>query len=161
MRDLSLRPAAPQDEALLFQLFCESREEMIAALPLAPEQKLELLRLQFDNRQAQYREQYPDGDFDVVMEDGEVIGNLYALRDSAAYVLIDIALAAEFRNRGIGAQLVSALINEAQGEGAALRAHVEKDNSAWRLWQRLGFRAVGDDGVYLQIEVPAGSCGQD
>lgn len=110
--------------------------------------------MQFNAQQSQYCTQYPDADFDVVMRDGEPVGYMYALRGPDAYVLIDISLLPEQRNKGVGAKLVSALIKEAQSSNEPLEAHVLRDNPAWRLWQRLGFEQVSDDGVYLHIRVP-------
>ena len=72
------------------------------------------------------------------------------------FVLIDIALLPEQRNAGIGAQLVAPLIQQALAAGRPLEAHVHRDNPACRLWRRLGFEIVADDGVYLQIRVSAG-----
>jgi ribosomal protein S18 acetylase RimI-like enzyme len=79
------------------------------------------------------------------------------LRGPDDFVLIDITLLPEHRNSGIGAGLVRELIVQANAAHEPLRAHVLKQNPAWRLWQRLGFHLISDDGVYLAIEVPAGS----
>ena len=82
------------------------------------------------------------------------VGNFYTLRGPDEFVLIDITLLPEHRNAGIGAGLVQELIAQANAENEPLFAHVLKDNPAWRLWQRVGFRLVNDDGMYLRIEVP-------
>ena len=111
--------------------------------------------MQFLAQQGQYRQQFPTADFDVVMLEGTAIGSMYAIRGPDEFVLIDIALLPEHRNDGIGAELVRALIDVARESAQPLQAHVRSDNPAWRLWQRLGFQEVADDGVYLQICVPA------
>jgi len=64
---------------------------------------------------------------------------------------MDIALLPEFRGRGIGTALLSALIEEAEREGKRVSIHVERYNPARRLYARLGFREAEDRGVYLYL----------
>lgn len=151
---VTLRPVCAADEAFLFRVFRSVHKQTFAVLELSDEQKTELLRMQFTAQQEQYRIQYPRADFDLVLCDGVPVGSMYALRGPDEFVLIDIALLPEHRNSGIGKELVTTLIRQAKNEKKAVTAHVRCDNPAWRLWQRLGFEAVGDDGVYLQICVP-------
>jgi len=151
---ITLLPVSDHDESFLFRVFRCVHEPSFASLQTPVEQKTELLQMQFNAQQSQYCTQYPDADFDVVMRDGEPVGYMYALRGPDAYVLIDISLLPEQRNKGVGARLVSELIKEAQSSNEPLEAHVLRDNPAWRLWQRLGFEQVSDDGVYLHIRVP-------
>ena len=40
------------------------------------------------------------------------------------------------------------LLDEAAGAGKAVTIHVEKNNPAMRLYRRLGFETVEDQGVY-------------
>ena len=150
-----MRPTCAADEAFLFRLFCSAQEDKFDSLRLPPDEKEHLLRMEFTAQCRQYCSQYPNADFDLVMNNGIPVGNFYAQYAPDEFVLIDISLLPEHRNSGIGTQLVRDLIAEANAVGRPLHAHVLKQNPAWRLWQRLGFRQVGDDGVYLKIEVPA------
>ena len=61
--------------------------------------------------------------------------------------IVDIALLAEFCNRGIGTTLLRGLQSEAAAAGKPLRIHVERFNPALRLYERLGFRQIDDRGV--------------
>lgn len=151
---VTLRPVSASDEGFLFRVFKGVHEQTFAPLDLPAEQKDELLRMQFVAQQGQYRQQYPNADFDLILYESTEIGSLYALRGPDRFVLIDIALLPEYRNGGIGANLVQSLIAEAHASRKSLDAHVQRDNPAWRLWQRLGFEQAGDDGVYLRIRVP-------
>ena len=152
---VTLRPVCSGDEAFVFDLFRGAHEQTFASLDM-PEEENELLRMQFIAQQSQYRGQYPDAHFDLVLKDEVAIGTLYAMRGPEEFVLIDIMLLAKHRNAGIGAKLVKKLIREANAARKPLQAHVLKTNPAWRLWRRLGFEIVADDGVYLQIRVSAG-----
>ena len=49
-----------------------------------------------------------------------------------------------------------AIITRAEGEGRSVSIHVERDNSALALYERLGFRMREDRGVYLFMVHPAG-----
>jgi len=152
---ISLRRVCDDDETFLFGLFCMTQSKVLEPLQLPVGQMEQLLRMQFAGQRMQYHDQYSTADFDVVLRGGVPIGSLYALRGPQEYVLIDIALLPECRGSGIGTQLVNALISEANAAKKKLEAHVLKSNRAWRLWQRLGFELVDDDGVYLHIRVPA------
>jgi ribosomal protein S18 acetylase RimI-like enzyme len=66
--------------------------------------------------------------------------------------IIDIALLPEYRRRGVGSFLLDRLREEASGNALPLRIHVERHNAARALYERLGFRAVADRGVYLFLE---------
>ena len=148
---VTLRPVCASDEDFLFRVFKNVHEQTFAMVEMPEEQKHELLRMQFVAQREQYRQQFPNADFDLILYGGTKIGNLYALRGPERFVLIDIALLPEYRNKGVGTDLVQSLINEADASQKSLDAHVRRDNPAWRLWQRLGFEKAEDDGVYLQI----------
>ena len=153
-KSITLRPVNADDEGFLFGLYRSVHEQTFASLNVPEEQKTSLLRMQFNAQRQQYRSQYPGADFDLVLCDGVSAGCMSALRGPDEFVLIDIALLPEYRNGGIGKELVAKLIRHAQDEKKTLTAHVRSDNPAWRLWQRLGFEAVSDDDVYLRIQVP-------
>ena len=130
---------------------------MFESLNLGSEQKDRLLRVQFEAQNQAYLAQYPEANFDLVLVNEIPAGKMFAQRGPNNFVLIDIALLPEHRNVGIATELVGDLIEEASTAGQALHAHVQKDNPAQYLWQRLGFRQVSDDGVYLKLEIPPGN----
>ena len=84
--------------------------------------------------------------------DDTPIGRLYLDRRGPELRIVDIALFSEHRGRGIGGAVLSDLIDEATIGGVPVRIHVERDNPALALYQRLGFREIGDEGVYLLME---------
>jgi len=151
-QSISLRAVGSDDTEFLFQVFSASHGAELDLSTLPDAQRQQLLRMQFQAQQDQYRNQYPTADNDVVLKDDERIGYLCAQRGPDAFALVDIALLPECRGSGIGSQLVRELIDLAQAENKTLHAHVLKHSPAWPLWQRLGFRQVSDDGVHLTIE---------
>lgn len=71
--------------------------------------------------------------------------------DSASPELA-IGVTAEQRGRGIGTQLLTALIDETRARNLpALSLSVEPDNPAANLYRRLGFREIGTFGGSLTM----------
>ncbi|MDE2365514.1 MAG: GNAT family N-acetyltransferase [Betaproteobacteria bacterium] len=149
---LTLRPERPEDEPFICHLFAESRFGLVAPLPWVPSQKLVFLHHQFQLQAAHYRSCYPDAVFSIVQLQDHPIGRFYVNRTDAAIRVIDITLAAEHQNRGIGGGLLRILLAEAEATGRPVRLNVERSNPAWRLYQRLGFRKIHDGGIYLEME---------
>jgi ribosomal protein S18 acetylase RimI-like enzyme len=62
---------------------------------------------------------------------------------------MDIALLPERRGRGIGTRLLQELLDAGRASGRSVSIHVERENPARRLYERLGFHAVGEHGIHL------------
>jgi ribosomal protein S18 acetylase RimI-like enzyme len=65
--------------------------------------------------------------------------------------LRDIELIAAERNRGIGTAMIRALLELAKADGRTAELLVLKCNPAQRLYARLGFIVVADDGARLTM----------
>jgi GNAT superfamily N-acetyltransferase len=146
------RPIGPQDMDFLADLYASTRADELSIVDWDEEEKAKFLKMQFDAQHAHYQEHYGNADFDIILYDGEPIGRLYLERMKDEYRLIDIALILEYRNKGLGSQLMRELLDKAADEGIPVRIHVEKFNPALRLYERLGFRTLEDKGVYLFME---------
>jgi len=147
-----LRPATEDDRLFLVDLYASVREPEFAPVPWDEGQKRAFVAHQFAAQDAHYRQNYPGARLDVVELDGEPAGRLYVHRGPSDIRIMDIALAPAFRGRGIGTGLLRALIAEAAESGRKLSIHVEMNNPARRLYERLGFRPVGEHGVYVLME---------
>jgi ribosomal protein S18 acetylase RimI-like enzyme len=148
---LSLRSADSNDEAFLHQLYASTRAEEIAAWGWDAAQQEAFLSLQFRAQQAHYDE-YPNVDHRIILSDGHRVGRLLVSRLEDEIRLVDMALLPEARGRGIGAALLRNLLAEAALAGKPVRLHVEKSNPAGRLYQRLGFVTIGDQGTHYFME---------
>jgi len=147
-----LRPVAAGDRAFLVELYASVREPELAHVPWDDATRRAFVEQQFAAQDVHYREHYPGATLDVIEVDGEPAGRLYVHRGPRDIRIMDIALAPPFRRRGIGTALLDALIAEAQASGRTLSIHVEADNPARRLYERLGFARAGEHGVYLLLE---------
>lgn len=150
---VSLRPITPEDMAFLLRLYRSTREEELAmVVDWSEEQKDWFIRMQFDAQHAWYQEHYIGASFDVVLVDGEPAGRLYVHRREKEIRLVDISLLPEVRGRGLGTTLLRDLCTEAEMAGKPLTIHVEKYNPAMRLYQRLGFTCIDENGPYDLME---------
>jgi ribosomal protein S18 acetylase RimI-like enzyme len=88
----------------------------------------------------------------VIEVDERPAGRLYVHRGPSDIRIMDIAVAPEFRGRGIGTRLLRDLMDEAEASGRKLSIHVEMNNPARSLYERLGFAPAGTHGVYVLME---------
>ena len=153
---ITLRPVSSSDRDLLLQVYASTREEELAVVEWEPAAKDAFLQQQFDAQDAHYRT-YPDASLDVIEVGGKPAGRLYVARWADEIRIMDIALLPEYRNRGIGTELLNELLEEAAGAGKRLTIHVEKFNPARRLYERLGFSEAADRGVYVLMEATPSS----
>ncbi|HVT57329.1 MAG TPA: GNAT family N-acetyltransferase [Thermoanaerobaculia bacterium] len=149
---ITFRPIAAGDEAFLFSVYASTRADELAPVPWSEEQKRAFLGMQFQAQHRFYLENFPACDYLVVLRDGRPAGRLYVDRRPDEIRLIDIALLPEHRGAGIGTALLRQLFAEATAAAKPLRIHVERFNPALRLYSRLGFTQVADEGVYLLME---------
>jgi ribosomal protein S18 acetylase RimI-like enzyme len=153
----SLRPVSDADRAFLVELYASTREQELAQVAWDDGTKRAFVEHQFTAQDAHYRANYPGATLDVIELDGIPAGRLYVHRGESDIRIMDIALAPSFRGRGIGTSLLRGLMEEADASGRKLSIHVEMNNPARSLYDRLGFRPAGEHGVYVLMERPPGA----
>lgn len=146
------RSIREQDQEVLYQVYASTRTEELNQTDWDDRQKEQFLRMQFDAQHNYYQEHFGSAEFLLILDGADPIGRLYVDRRLDEIRIIDIALLPEQRGRGLGGTLMRDLLDEGQASGRPVRIHVEKFNPALRLYQRLGFRAIEDQGVYLFME---------
>ena len=149
---ITLRPAAPADEAFELDLYTGTRWDELKLISWSDIQKQTFLKMQFTARQQQYCRVYPLAIDRIILQDSQAIGRLLVDQEERYLVLIDIALLPAHQNRGIGTMLVQSLLEEAAVTGKSVRLHVLATNPAVRMYERLGFTATGEDGTYLEMK---------
>jgi GNAT superfamily N-acetyltransferase len=138
----------------MLRLYAAVREPELEGAGMPVEQRGPFVAQQFDVQSRQY-EAYEDATFEVVLVDDEPAGRLIVARWPEELRVVDIALLPEHRGRGIGGALLAELLEEADARGVKASIHVERFNPAQRLYSRLGFRAISEDGVYMLLERPS------
>ena len=150
--DLSFRPIGDADTEFLRRVYASTRAEEMELVDWPEAEKEKFLDFQFDAQHRYYQEQFPAGRFDLIVWRGEPVGRFYLDSREDELRLIDIALLPEYRGRGLGGGILRDLLARATEERKAVRIHVEQNNPALRLYQRLGFRELEEQGVYLLME---------
>ena len=145
---IDFRPIRDEDREFLLRLYASTRADEMAVVDWSEEEKARFLDFQFGAQHDYYQEQFPEARFDLVLVDGEPAGRLYVDRRQDEIRLIDIALLPEVRRRGIGGRLMRQVLDEGRAAGLPVQIHVEQNNPAMRLYDRLGFQRLEDQGVY-------------
>ena len=149
---ITFRPVEDADLEFLFEVYADSRAEELSIVPWTEQQKEEFLRMQFRAQHEFYTQNYLQAEFEIILVDGQPVGRLYVERREDEHRIMDIALFTSQRGRGIGGEIMRGLLQEAAGAGKPVTIHVLKQNRALRLYERLGFREIGDTEVYLLME---------
>jgi len=147
-----LRPAGPGDAEVLYRIYTSTRVSELAAAGWDAAMKEAFLRMQFTAQDRYYRAAFPGASFDLITGGEEVLGRLYLDRGEAAWLVIELTLLPEHRGRGIGTRLLTDVLAGAGAVAKPVRLHVERSNPARRLYDRLGFHQIADQGVYLLLE---------
>ena len=150
--NISFRPITKHDLEFLNRLYASTRAAEMALLDWTSEQKTQFLTMQFNAQHSFYQEQFGQAAFLIIAADNKSVGRVYLDRRPDEIRLIDIALLPEQRNSGLGTALLKDLLDEGRSSGLPVKIHVESFNPAMRLYQRLGFKPVEDQGVYQLME---------
>ncbi len=149
---ITLRPLGDQDQPFLFELYCDSRADEMAAWGWSDAQRQAFLEMQFRAQRRHYDALGLAAQQSIVCRDDRPIGWLAVVRDTHAVRLADIALFASERNQGIGSTVIAEIQAEAFAARQPVQLQVDRTNRAARLYYRLGFRVVDDNHVYLTME---------
>lgn len=149
------RPATPDDIDLLKRLYRASRDRELAAMPWSPAMKDAFITQQFELRQRDYGLTYAKAEDKIIMLENAPVGRILIDRSDAVWVLVDIVLLGAAQGQGIGADLLTSLIEEAAQADKALELHVEPHNPALRLYQRLGFKPVDQTQTHIRMRITA------
>ena len=147
---VTLRPATPDDEDFLFQLYSSTRDEF-QLLDWNEQQKQALIKMQYDARRFQYDESYPQAEDSIILDGENAIGRMLINESDREITLVDIAVLPEHRNLGTGATLIQQLLKRAGNSSKRVRLHVLKTSPALRLYERLGFSRTGDHSMYFEL----------
>jgi GNAT superfamily N-acetyltransferase len=150
---LVLRPEAEADVPFLRRLYISTRwQELAPIIDWTEAQKIDFLENQFALQRFHYHKYYAETDWGVLEKASVPVGRLYVDRQTKTLLVVDLSLLPEWRGRGIGTALMQAVCVEARQAGKAVGVAVEKYNPAQRLYRRLGFREVSDEGMYWTME---------
>lgn len=152
---IALRPEQDSDAPFLLALYGSTREAELAQVDWSEAQKQAFIQMQFGAQRQHYRNVLEDVGFDLILKDGVPKGRLYSQERVTQLHIVDIALMPDLRGQGVGGKLLEAIGYHAAQAGKAIGIFVEHQNPARHLYDRLGFEAIRDTGIYLEMERPA------
>lgn len=143
MQPYSLRPAIDTDTEELFRIHRASMTDyLIEALGEWPEQRAREHHLAW----------MQEGRTQAVIVDGQIIGSIDVAWTTEALHLVRMEMDPRFQGRGIGSEILSDLLTQAQEHGIPARLGVFANSPARRLYERLGFHEAGRDGPSVEME---------
>jgi ribosomal protein S18 acetylase RimI-like enzyme len=146
MSTLAVRPALPQDEIFLYDLYSAIRGPEFAQASLTPTQRDYLIRMQFRGQLSTYTQLFPNSCYHIVLLDSKPIGRLWVAQTEREFHLVDIAVHPGVQSKGIGTALVQRLQQEATRARLPIVCSVSRFNpGSLRFHKRLGFQLVRED----------------
>lgn len=145
-------PVSDSDYSVLFEIYASSRTEEMKFVPWTDEQKTAFLQSQFQAQQSHYLSTNPNGSFNIIKIEDQTAGRLYTSEFGGEIRIMDITLLPQFRNQGIGTQLISGILEIGVRKQKPVTICLETYNPSQNLFSRLGFNRVSDDGVYCLWE---------
>jgi ribosomal protein S18 acetylase RimI-like enzyme len=149
---ITLRPVQDSDNEFLMKVYGSTREQELAHVPWTAEQKQQFVRMQYEAQKSHYAAQHPQASHEIICVEGIDAGRLYLDRAGEKFHILDITLLPEHRNRGAGSFLMGQIMAEAKEAGKPVSIFVETFNPSLRLFQRLGFTPVQQEGFHLLLQ---------
>lgn len=149
---VALRPETPADNTFLLALYRTTREAELALTHWDAATRSAFVLSQFQAMRRGYAAMFPQGQFSIVLAEGQPVGRLVISRAENAFHVVDMAVLPAHQNRQIGTYLMQAVQAEAAAARSPVRLHVLKMNRAIRFYARLGFVKISDAGIYDELE---------
>lgn len=148
---ITCRPVGPDDHAFLLEVYGSTRVEEMALVPWSADQQQAFIKMQFAGQQEHYQNTFPAASHEVILLSGRPVGRLYVARMEDEIRIVDITLMPAERNAGIGTFLLKRLLDEAASAGKVVRIYVEEFNPSLRLFERLNFKPVEQQGFHVLL----------
>lgn len=152
--DIAWREAEPADDPFLRRLYASTRVSELGASGWDTARCQAFVDMQFDLQRRAYRAHRPDSSCHIIQvaATGVPVGRVWLAESGTETRLLDISVLPAWRGRGIGAACLTTLQARAGARRVPLRLHVQTDNPARRLYERLGFVALEVDGLHRAMQ---------
>ena len=147
-----LRPVQSDEENFWREVFYDSVRKHFAALNLPENDLKRLLEMQYQAQKADYEANYPNAENDLILYNGVPVGRVILSTEHNDLHLVDLAVLTKYRNLGIGTAILNWLFAESRRTKLAIRFYVEKNNRAFSLYERLGFKTIADVTTHFQMQ---------
>ena len=113
MSTVAVRPALPQDEIFLYDLYTAVRGPEFELAQISAAQREQIIRMQFRAQMSAYTQMYPNSCCHVVLLDSKPVGRLWVAPGDGDLQLVDIAIHPTLQSKGIGTVLIQRVQQEA------------------------------------------------
>jgi ribosomal protein S18 acetylase RimI-like enzyme len=153
MSTIAVRPALPQDEIFMYELYSAIRGPEFALAPINATQREHLIRMQYRGQMYTYTQMYPNSCYHIVLLDSKPVGRLWVAPGEREFHLVDIAVHPSLQSKGIGTVLVQRLQQEATRAQFPITSCVLRFNAgSVRFHKRLGFVIAREDEMYYYMQ---------
>ena len=141
-QEYNLRKVAESDYAFIYQVKKDAYKKYVEQCfgSWVEEQQKEYFK--------RFIETYKEGAFIICFE-GKDIGFYNGCATENAYEIGNICIVPEYQNRGIGTAVLKDILAENAGKNITLQYF--KQNPVGRLYERLGFRLLGETQFHYQM----------
>ena len=137
----NLRPARERDYAYTEWLYVQTMKPLLSRLDAWDEADV----------LAKFRSDYRADEVQIITVGGRDVGFLHVEENHGGISLAQIHVEAPYRSRGIGTMLIKDLLRDARVKSKPVSLSVVKHNPAQRLYERLGFKVIGEDETKLHM----------
>ncbi|WP_144394698.1 GNAT family N-acetyltransferase [Pleionea sediminis] len=153
IQKLSLRKFSSDDIPFMRDLYGSTRESELAMTNFTLEEKKQFIDQQFHAQLTHYTQHYNSDAFFIIELEQQPIGRLFIDYWDNEIRIVDIALMPDYRNMGLGTHYFQQLFDEARQTNRSVTIHVEHNNPAKKLYERLGFDLkTKTNDIYLLME---------
>lgn len=143
-RGVDLRQEIPEDLQFIKSLYIAGRRDELSQVNWPESTKIAFLSQQFALQTHYYKNNYRGAAWGVITKKSSPIGRLYIHTNTEDIRIIDISIMTDFRNQGIGSEIIRSIFSLATAANIGVSIHVDHFNtSARRLYDRLGFTLTG------------------
>lgn len=149
---IQLRPVEEEDNLFIISVYRSTREKELSYTNWPEVQKQAFILMQSTAQHAEYKKNFPGAQFQIILYNKKKAGRFYTWENELEIRLIDIAMLPSFRGKGIGTTLLKQLIEKADRLQKKVSLHVEPDNPALKLYERMGFVYIKTNGRHFYME---------
>ncbi|MFJ5442970.1 GNAT family N-acetyltransferase [Pectobacterium sp. CHL-2024] len=140
-RNITLRPATPEDEQFLFELRRATMDEHLHRAGVIADDSAHWQRIKYH-----YNDAY------ILLMGSERIGLFKRYKGANEWTIIQIQILPAYQGQGIAAWLLNTFLQQADEANVPVTLSVLNGNRAITLYQRVGFKIVDNDDIALKMK---------
>ncbi|MBN7764342.1 N-acetyltransferase [Pectobacterium brasiliense] len=140
-RNITLRPATPEDEQFLFKLRRATMDEHLHRAGVIADDSAHWQRIKYH-----YNDAY------IVLMGSERMGLFKRYKGANEWTIIQIQILPAYQGQGIAAWLLHTFLRQADEANVPVTLSVLNGNRAITLYQRVGFKIVDNDDIALKMK---------